>query len=580
MSESKSHCAVALLILALTVTLTWPIAATLDQPCSVRSDYYSNIWNAWWFRTALLEEQTSPYFTDYLHAPQGVSLSRHTLSPVNAALGGALGSFLNPFTAINLTILLHFALSAFSLYLLAHYLTGHRGAAILAGLIYSFNPFHSFNLAQTNIASLEFPALALLCFLRTWRDGGWKNMLLTALVIGLVAASSSYYLVYIFLLAALLVLAGKLLDHQVGFLRGLRNLSLAALPGSLVVILVAWPLLSATLFGDPSGAEVTDAGIQPRRVNDLLGFNWVGLPDRVVVSWPTMLGYSTLLLLLAGIRGVLRQPFWLLTLTCFLVLSLGVELKLNGADTGIWLPYAVLQDVPVLSMLRKPDRCFMVVQMMVALLAGFAWRDLSGRVAPGRWRLAIGCGVGALILAETCGAPYEIFKATTSPLLERLAADADVESIVDLPAWPGRGQEGCYLLAQVTHGKRIPQGYTTNLALTDQHQRAAANLRLADQNVSLGNPERLLRLLERRKIDRVILHKTFRDRRVPVPSHETTVWAPFCMVKRELVWLRQVGLFLEVAVPKGLLERRRNTLTNALGAPVFEDEWMAVFKAP
>ena len=33
---------------------------------------------------------------------------------------------------------------------------------------------------------------------------------------------------------------------------------------------------------------------------DLVGYSWIAGPERIIVSWPTMLGYSTLLLLAAG----------------------------------------------------------------------------------------------------------------------------------------------------------------------------------------------------------------------------------------------------------------------------------------
>jgi hypothetical protein len=49
------------------VVLTWPIAATLGQPSSTRGDYFVNVWNAWWLRTAFFESHVSPYWTDYLH---------------------------------------------------------------------------------------------------------------------------------------------------------------------------------------------------------------------------------------------------------------------------------------------------------------------------------------------------------------------------------------------------------------------------------------------------------------------------------------------------------------------------------
>src|SRR4051794_25281545 len=48
-------------------------------------DGYQFLWNLWWFRHAV-ETGQNPYFTTLLHAPHGVSLLGHTLSPFNCVL--------------------------------------------------------------------------------------------------------------------------------------------------------------------------------------------------------------------------------------------------------------------------------------------------------------------------------------------------------------------------------------------------------------------------------------------------------------------------------------------------------------
>ena len=576
--RSDAWRALLLFVLA-TLLLTWPIAVSLDQPVSSRGDYYSNIWNAWWLRTALFELHTSPYATDHLHFPDGISLGKHTLSPVNAVPGALLAAFLGPYVAINLVILAHFALSAWCLYLLASYLTGCRSGSLLAGLLYSFNPFHYYYLAELNVASLGFLPLALLCFLRTWREGGWRNLVLTAGAVGLLAGSSSYYLVYAFLLAGLLVLAGRLEDPRVGFVAGARRMAIAGVAGALVVLVVEWPLIRAVLFEAPSGARAAAGAIEAMRVNDVLGYGWVGPPDRLRVSWPSMLGYGTLLVLALGFRGWIRQRFWLLVLGVGWLLSLGPSLHVAGVDTGFPLPYAWLQDVPVLSMLRKPDRCFALVLLVVSLLLAFAWRDVEARLRGRGVRAAASVGAGALIAIELTAVPFARFDDTTSPLLERLAADTAIDAVVELPALPGHVSEGRYLLSQVVHGKKLAQGYTTDLAMTMQHARDAASLVAAYRALDAGDGEKLRSILTERKLDGVILHKTELRRRAPGPLHRTTVWKPFVSVRRELVGGRQAGPLEERPVDPAVLRRRLAALTSVLGPPLLEDDRIAVFRA-
>ena len=83
------------------------------------------------------------------------------------------------------------------------------------------------------------------------------------------------------------------------------------------------------------------------------------------MSWPTMLGYVPLLLLVAGFREVFRQPVWLALAVVALVFSLGPTLSIGGRNTGVPLPSGWISDLPVLFMLRKPDRFILVMQLQV-----------------------------------------------------------------------------------------------------------------------------------------------------------------------------------------------------------------------
>ena len=228
---------------------------------------------------------------------------------------------------------------------------------------------------------------------------------------------------------------------------------------------------------------------------------------------------------------MVSQRFWLLVLMVAWMLSLGPTLHVGGMDTGFPLPYTWLRDVPVLSMLRKADRCFALVLLVVSILVAFAWRDVDSRLR-GFVRKAAFLAAGTIIAIELTAVPFERFDDTTSRLLERVAADKDIRSVVELPALPGHVSEGRYILSQVIHGKKLPQGYTTDLAMTMEHAQDAADLVAADRALDAGDAEKLLKVFAERKIDGVILNKTELRRRVPGPLHRQTVWKPFVSVRR------------------------------------------------
>ena len=107
----RSEAGPLVIFLVATVGLTWPLAVT-GGAASLRHDYLSNIWNIWWVREALFERGVSPFATDLLYHPIGISLARHTLSPINSFLGALLSFVTDLHGAYRWLLLGHFWFSA------------------------------------------------------------------------------------------------------------------------------------------------------------------------------------------------------------------------------------------------------------------------------------------------------------------------------------------------------------------------------------------------------------------------------------------------------------------------------------
>ncbi|MFH1313226.1 MAG: hypothetical protein ABIJ00_08360 [Candidatus Eisenbacteria bacterium] len=570
------------------IILTWPVVLSPARPISIRPDYFSNLWNFWWVKTSVLLEHTSPYWTDYLYFPAGISLARHTLSPLNSFAGAALSTIMNPHAAYSVLLLLHFALSGWALFLLAHYLTGNIRGSLLAGLVYSFCPFHYSYVAQLNIATLEFLPLAVLYALRVYRDGGVRNTVLMALFTAMIATSSSYWLVYAFIVIWLVALGGKLWSGGTRFVSGLKRIAIASMVAIAVVAVVSMPLVLAVVEDASSGPPpAVQTGEKVFRANDLLGYSWVGPPERVIVSWPTMLGYSTLLLLVLGYREVVRQRFWLLIGAVFLVLSLGSALKVAGNSTGFPLPHRYLRLLPGFAMLRKPDRAFLMIQFVTALLCAFSWRHLSRLFKSPRRRLACWIVITCVIVVETTGIPFRQFAYECPAYLAGLGAPSgfdpapEIRSLVHLPVMPGQGTEGRYNYFQTFHHKRIPQGYVTSLAIADSMRVRSDLLEEACDSLLSGSPGPLLTEVEKRDLDLIVIHKIVSGRRPSLIDLERKiVWVPFLAVRRDLIKGRQMGPYVDTPVSRRELQYQKRVLERVLGQPVYEDSDVLVFGVP
>lgn len=584
------------------LVLAWPLPVTLEAPSGLRGDYFNNLWNAWWVRDSLVNGH-SPYRTDYLYFPEGISLARHTLSPINSLTLAGLSSVFPAHAAFNLLLLAHFALSGWCFSLLARHVSGSTGGGILAGLVYSFCPFHYFYLCQINVFSFEFLPLTLWCFLRYYREGGRRWLAGLALATAGMTMSAEYYVVYAYASLAVLVLCAPAWAREIPRRTGLRRTALAFGWGALAAIVTAFPLLYATL-GPERGAEAGTAAfaVEKHRTNDLLGFYWIGPKEESIVSWPTMLGYSTLALCLAGLAGLRRLWPWLVVGGVFFVLSLGSELLVGGRETGVPMPYAVLEHLPVLSMLRKSDRAFLMVEVVAALCVAGAWSWLAARL--GRLARPVLATLGALVVLELCAVPFGRFELPTSPYLGELARQQEVAAVMDLPPTKTHVANGRYTWLQTLHGKKTTLGYTTALAVTPFHDQRIEDLVNAYWQLWFERGPRLVHLARKFGVDRIVHYKTYPLAREREWIDGEVLWQPFFLVREPLVRVRQMGEFapyaldrpfkevvqrivpeLSLMVPKERAERSfldvvREELGEYCGPPLFEDEYLMVFAVP
>jgi hypothetical protein len=578
--KSGREASIALLFVVASVVLTWPLAWSPGEVHSLRGDYFINIWNFWWMGSSVLEQGVSPFWTDALYFPSGISLARHTLSPLNSLVGTLLAGSVGPHDAFRLLLLVHFALSGWFFYLFARRMTGNAAGAVIAGLLWAHNPYHAYYMGQMNVSTLEFLPLAGFFMVGAWRDGSWRNVLGVAVSAGLIAATSSYYLVYAALLGGLVLVGGRWSFPDTPWLTGARRLMLAGIAAGAVVAAVSWPLLSAMLEQAPAAnvaASSAEAGRLVLRSNDLLGFSWVGPPERLVVSWPTMFSYSALLLLVAGWGALRAYKAWLIAVGVFFLLGLGPVLKIGGRETDIALPYAVLADLPIFAMLRKPDRFFVLMEMFFALLVAAAWANVSARVASPRVRGLLWTLVVAGVSAEFCLAPVETYRLPESPVLEVLARSTETRSLIDLPPFGGSPLDARTNHDQTIHGKKIPGGYVTNLAQTAEHRKNSAEWKRADEALDRGDGAPMARKAADQGIDLVVLHKTVPRRRTAGAIDGTVEWRPFLFARDELLSVRQRGHLEVLPVPRSQLQTRRKALTEVFGAPTHEDDLVVVF---
>lgn len=472
--------AVAVFALA-AVVLTWPVAWKVGEGMAGDgADANLFVWNHWWFAKALSEGE-SPWWTDQIYWPTGTSLVLHTLSPYHALLALPLAPLIGHVAAYNVLVLLSFALAAWSAYLLAREVGASEAGAYLAGFAFGFTGYHyAHALGHLNLLAYQWIAFFLVFFLRHVRSGRRRHAFGAALMLVGAGLTDLGMMFTVALLAGVFSLVWHGLRSPEAYLRVL-------LPGLMAALLLS-PLLGLILqeylakpelagFSDEAGRYSVDAlsYVWPTPFSTL--YEDVGrvLPkDGTMTEATVFVGFAVLAL---AVYAVVVRPWsltrpWVLTAAVFYVLSLGPRLQVWGLQTGVPMPYVLLQWTPLLNTLRTPARLGLVVLLCAALLAAMGLTHLLARI-PARRRAAapvVAALLCALVLAESVVVPFPVTPMRYSPLYEDAKA-LGTEAVVDLPLHqPGyAGQLGRvnYLAAQTVHEMPMVNGYNARQTSRD-----------------------------------------------------------------------------------------------------------------
>lgn len=474
------------LYLLLGVALTWPLATRLagDLPGGPHKDgledAYQNVWNLWWTVEAL-GRPASLWATDLLFHPDGPNLYFHTLSPANTLMAAPVTALWGPVAGFNAVALASFALGGMGMWLLARGRAG-PGPALLAGAVYVASPFHMAALVtdgQLQIFAhhwLPWYSFFLLEALGAPappapRAPALRAAALAGLFLALTAWTDWYYTLF------LLIFTAGAAAWQLWRARGAGLPQLAgrlALAGA-VAAAGAAPLV-APMLAEAARADymsILPAEDPARLSADLVAYL---VPPRLHALWGAApwgwgVGYDVNRRFFVGLTvaalaalALWRRPAarpWGLAALAFLVLSLGASLRVNGADTGMPLPYALLADLPIVRLTRQPDRFNVLVTVALGVLAAHGAAALTGAArrppsAAGPW--AVTALLGALILLEYWPSPIVTRAPAVPPFLAALPPGAG--ALVEYPFNPEvTYRDAERMLFQTAHGRPISGGY-------------------------------------------------------------------------------------------------------------------------
>jgi hypothetical protein len=405
----SARAAVLLIFLVLSLVVTYPLALNLNSALLGDGDAWLFVWNFWWWAFSL-SRHLHPLCTDFIHYPTGMCAYLHTWNFANTWPSLVLQPFFNLTTLYNLFALAGFVLAAWGMYRFARFLGVSTTGSFLAGLVFSFNPYH-FGEANGHLNLMTYQWIPFFFHaLLSGMTGGWtrRRLYIASSWLILVGLSDWYYFLFCFMGAGLLVL-----------FRGswTREHLLKTAGGALLVLALASLVLSPLLAGMIKQArEVPEErlaeGFSANLVSFVLpgpttsyseplrklGKTWSRYASEVSIPW------SVLLLALVGAGAVTGwNRRWIIGWTLvFFLLSLGPVLHVGElVFARVPLPYAWLEHLPGSFLLRAPIRFHLLTWMGLALLYGVA----ADRVIGSTSRIAKVSLLAVLVLIETLSVP-------------------------------------------------------------------------------------------------------------------------------------------------------------------------------
>ena len=458
--STKRFVAVMLIVFAaLTALMTYPQVLHMRDGVHDPGDPLMVTWALAWVAHQL-PRAPGHLFDANIFYPERNTLAYSEAFVVPGAFAAPLQwAGVSPILVYNLVFVAGFVLSGAGAALLVRRLTGCFGAALLAGIVFAFQPFRVDHHAHLQLQQTQFIPLALWAFHRLLdtsriRDGLWLGLFVAAQMLSCV-----YY--GLFLIPYMAVVCGTMLVAT----RAVTRRRLIALAAGVAVAAVAMApagrayIGARTVVGERGVQEVTDGGsATPRNylaapeVNLMYGERFARFTQPERRLFPGFVAVALAAVALWPPLSAVRIAYAL-----GLLVAYDLSLGFNGV-TYRWL-YAYF--VPFRA-IRVPARMAIMVGFSLAVLAGYGVARIGERVRPASLRRAVFTALGALMLVEYAS-KLTFWNAPTSPPqayadIIRDRGDSPTAVLFEFPT--GHLEDPEYMYYSTFHWQYLVNGYS------------------------------------------------------------------------------------------------------------------------
>jgi len=450
-----------------TLIMMYPVPFSMNSVIAGQEyhDAYTHLWQLWWVKQAVLDPHKGLAHLTLLNYPAGTE-HPFMLTMIAAGLTALPFSLLlSPAATYNSQVLLSFILSGMTMYWLIAELVGDHKAGLVGGFIFAFFPSKTGHVLAGHLMQVTvywFPLYALFLW-RLIRKPRWNTALMAVLVLVPTCLIHVEHLAYLVLPLTVSVLLVNLVEMKGAFFTRQR-LGWLALVFVLAALLTAPFLLPTVLLSVQNDSYLVETGTVIYSA-DLLAFftpspknpalRALGLlPSfaKQVFSeasvWRGGQVYPGVLVMGLALWGLLYQKrkawIWGVFALVAAVLSLGPLLKVgnqlvryevDGYQSYVALPYALVKQIPILQVGRTPSLFNEMTMFAMAILSSYGTAALASRLAR-RARLLtlllavllIGIGFEYVIMW-----PFPTGTAEIPPTIQSIAAAPGSGGLLHLP---------------------------------------------------------------------------------------------------------------------------------------------------
>ena len=444
----------------LTIVMTWPQTAGINDRAAPHHDVYFNLWRLEWFAHALAT-RPSHLLDGNIFYPEERTLTLSDAMVVEGTVATPLVWLgLPPLLVHNLLLLGAIALSGAAMFLLVSTLTHSRGAGLIAGVVFAFVPYRFEHYMHMELQWTIWMPLAFLTLHRTLDAGRIRDGLMLGALIALQMLSSIYYGIFLATLVSLCALLLVVSDRRASFRRSLLALAAGGILAIAVIGAYAVPYI-----------ETRDSVRGERPTEQILMFS--ARPSSYLVATPTNWMYGRMLqgrgrgerrlfpgfiVLVLALCGLLLRPPSARIIVYLIALVAAFEMSLGfGGHTFRFL----YDHVVAFRALRAPARLGIFVVMFLGVLAGFGYVAIVRQLEGWQRRSLLAAIVAGLLIEYHVRLDLTAYP-NAAPDVYRRLAQQPVGAVAELPvtstAFPDSEAEYAYM--STFHWFPIVNGYS------------------------------------------------------------------------------------------------------------------------